>query len=103
MIIFRQIAGAFVGGAVGGALLVSATPVVIGALGFSAGGIVGGTPAAWMMATYGGNVVAGSLLSVAQSIGAVGMGPVATATVAVAGTVSGSVAGEKVVEYASDD
>jgi len=63
------------GGGLVGAL---AGPVVvqsaISAAGFGAGGIVAGTPAAALMASYGGSVGAGSAVAILQSIGAVGLG-----------------------------
>ena len=80
-------------------MAVVATPVVVGALGFGAAGIAAGTPAAWMMSTYGGYVAAGSTLAALQSIGAAGMGAVATTTVAAAGALPGSAIGEIIANY----
>lgn len=65
--------------------------MVVGALGFGAGGITGGSTAAWMMSTYGGNVAPGSVVATLQSIGAAGMGSVATTVVAGAGALHGYV------------
>ena len=44
-----------------------AVPVIATALSFTAVGITGGSIAAWMMSTYGGNVAAGSLVAGLQS------------------------------------
>ncbi|KAF9345208.1 hypothetical protein BGX26_003399, partial [Mortierella sp. AD094] len=47
----------------------------VSAFGFGAAGIVGGSPAAAFMASYGGAVSSGSLCATLQSIGAAGLGP----------------------------
>ncbi|KAJ3149660.1 hypothetical protein HDU89_003713 [Geranomyces variabilis] len=49
------------------------------AVGFGAGGIVAGTPAAAWMATSGGATAAGGLTAMAQSIGAAGLAAPGTA------------------------
>ncbi|KAF9988522.1 hypothetical protein BGZ65_000592 [Modicella reniformis] len=77
--------GAVVGGVIAGPLIVTGA---VAALGFGAGGILAGTPAAAIMASYGGTVTSGSLWAVLQSIGAAGLG--ATGTV-IAGSVGGAV------------
>jgi len=74
-----------VGAATCAAAAVAAAPVVATALGFGAAGIVAGTPAAWMMSTYGGSVAAGSAVATLQSIGAVGVTAKTAATVYAAG------------------
>ncbi|KAF9988524.1 hypothetical protein BGZ65_000594 [Modicella reniformis] len=83
--------GALVGGVLAGPLIVTGA---IAGLGFGAGGILAGTPAAAIMASYGGTVASGSLCAVLQSIGAAGLG--ATGTV-IAGSVGGAVAAGGVV------
>ena len=47
--------------------------ITITAAGFGTGGILAGSPAAALMSSYGGNVTAGSLCAILQSIGASGM------------------------------
>ncbi|WAR63446.1 hypothetical protein PtB15_17B45 [Puccinia triticina] len=58
-------------GALSGPAVVQAS---VAAAGFGAEGIVAGTPAAALMASYGGSVGAGSVCSVLQSVGAAGLG-----------------------------
>lgn len=58
---------------------------VLGAIGFTKGGIVGGSAAASFMASYGGAVTSGSICAICQSVGAAGLG---TATWVGAGTIS---------------
>lgn len=71
--------------AVGGVTIatVAAVPLVLGAVGFGAGGVVAGSMAAAIQAGIG-NVAAGSLFAVAQSVGAAGL-----AASTVVGTVGG--------------
>ena len=64
-------------------------PFVVARLGYTATGIAGGSIAAWMMSLYGGAVTKGSVVAVLQSIGAAGMGSVATAITAAFGAVVG--------------
>lgn len=65
-----------------------AVPVALGAAGFGAGGVVAGSAAAAIQAGIG-NVAAGSLFAVCQSVGAAGL---ATSTM-VGATAAGTVAG----------
>jgi Interferon-induced 6-16 family len=77
---------------------------VIGALGYQAGGIVGGSMAAGMMSAEaiasGGAIAAGGTVATLQSIGAAGLGVAGTAgaagTGAVVGGAAAAIAGEKV-------
>nr|XP_033966919.1 interferon alpha-inducible protein 27-like protein 2A [Pseudochaenichthys georgianus] len=82
--------------AAGGAATVLATPAMLAALGFTAGGIAAGSIAAklisWAAVSNGGGVAAGSLVAILQSLGAttgaaagVAAAGVAAAGVAVAG------------------
>lgn len=65
-------------------------PVAVQAVGFGAGGIMGGSTAASIMSLYGGNVAVGSACAVLQSIGATGAAPAAfTAAANVVAGVSG--------------
>lgn len=64
-------------------------PFAIAALGFGAGGVIGGSVAAGVQATIG-NVAAGSGFAVMQSAGAAG---VAASTSAAVGTTAGAAAG----------
>ena len=67
---------------------------IIGAMGFGAGGIVGGSMAAGMMSVEaiaaGGGVVAGGTVATLQSIGAVGLGAAYTSAAVAAGAVAGA-------------
>ena len=73
-----------------GAAAVLGFPFALAGLGFTTAGITGGSIAAWMMSLYGGSVLTGSVVAVLQSIGAAGMGSVATAAI---GTIGGLVGG----------
>jgi len=85
-------------GAVAGAIgLTLATPLVITALGFTATGIVGGSIASGIMASYGGAVGVGSACAVLQSIGAVGL----STTGAVGLSTTGSILGTAVSTFIS--
>lgn len=79
-----------VGAAIGGATAVVAVPVVVGALGFSSGGIVAGSVAASLMSASaiasGGGVAAGSAVAVMQTIGVVGLGAVALPVLGIGAT-----------------
>jgi len=76
----------------GAAAAVYGFPWALSYLGFTAAGITGGSIAAWMMSLSGGAVASGSIVAVLQSIGAAGMGSVATAIVgAIGGSVGGAV------------
>uniref|UniRef100_A0A6V7J7M1 Uncharacterized protein n=1 Tax=Bracon brevicornis TaxID=1563983 RepID=A0A6V7J7M1_9HYME len=60
-------------GAAGAGVAVAAAPAAVGLLGFSAAGIVAGTPAAAMMSSLGGALTAsGSTVAILQSVGATG-------------------------------
>ncbi|KAK3825377.1 MAG: hypothetical protein J3Q66DRAFT_327609 [Benniella sp.] len=87
--------GMVVGGMVAGPLLVTGT---VAALGFGAAGIIAGTPAAAIMASYGGAVTAGSACAIMQSIGAAGLGAAGTV---IASTVGGAAAAGGVAAVAS--
>ncbi|XP_040831630.1 interferon alpha-inducible protein 27-like protein 2A, partial [Ochotona curzoniae] len=74
------------------AVSVAATPVVLGALGFTAGGIAASSIASSMMSAAavanGGGVAAGSLVATLQSVGAAGL---AASTNAILGTAGAGV------------
>ncbi|KNC84704.1 hypothetical protein SARC_03079 [Sphaeroforma arctica JP610] len=57
----------------------------VSALGFGAGGIVAGSPAAGIMAYSGGAVASGSTCAVLQSVGAAGLGAASTSALVVGG------------------
>jgi hypothetical protein len=63
-------------------------PAALGVLGFTSKGILAGSAAASWMASYGGTVASGSLLSTCQSIGAAGVGAAGPAVGAAAGVIS---------------
>jgi len=71
-------------------------PWLVAALGFSTVGITASSIAAWMMSLYGGTVATGSVVAVLQSIGAAGMGSVATAIVGAIGGIAGGTTAETV-------
>lgn len=73
-----------------------AVPAALSVIGFTSGGVVGGSIAAGMMSSVG-NVAAGSAIATMQSIGAAGLGATGTA---VGGVVSGAV-GSVVAKIAS--
>ncbi|XP_033967889.2 interferon alpha-inducible protein 27-like protein 2A [Pseudochaenichthys georgianus] len=83
--------------AAGGAATVLATPAMLAALGFTAGGIAAGSIAAklisWAAVSNGGGVAAGSLVAILQSLGATtGAAAGAAAGVAAAGVAAAGVA-----------
>ncbi|XP_076074162.1 uncharacterized protein LOC143045496 isoform X1 [Mytilus galloprovincialis] len=85
--------GCLVGGAV---LAPIAVPAALGAIGFTSGGVAGGSIAAAMMSSVG-NVAAGGAIATMQSIGAAGLGAAGTAVGAgvsgVAGVAAAKAAG----------
>uniref|UniRef100_A0A8C5C525 Uncharacterized protein n=1 Tax=Gadus morhua TaxID=8049 RepID=A0A8C5C525_GADMO len=77
-------------GTIGAGGAVVAAPFVLGAVGFTAVGITAGSWAAGMMSSAaavanGGAVAAGTTVAVLQSVGAAGLGAVATAATASGG------------------
>ncbi|KAI0951709.1 hypothetical protein AcV7_007729 [Taiwanofungus camphoratus] len=87
----------YAGGAVAGAALAPVVaPIALGAVGFGASGVVGGSLAALIQGGIG-NVAAGSLFAICQSIGAGGalpvLGYVAGAGLGVAATAAAGQAG----------
>ncbi|XP_064621100.1 interferon alpha-inducible protein 27, mitochondrial-like [Lineus longissimus] len=66
---------------VGGLLSLVGVPLLLGAIGFGAAGVTAGSLAALWQSTMGGTVAAGSLFSILQSIGAVGLGAATSLTV----------------------
>jgi len=65
--------------------------VVVAGLGFTAAGVAAGSAGAWMMSLCGGTIASGSTVAVLQSVGAAGMGSVATTIVSAIGAVGGIV------------
>ncbi|KAF9988525.1 hypothetical protein BGZ65_000595 [Modicella reniformis] len=70
---YKKIALIALIGVIGGVTAYFAILGIVTALGFTAAGIVAGTPAAAFMASYGGVVTAGSLCAILQSFGALGV------------------------------
>ena len=85
---------------IGAATFAIGTPLVLGAIGFGAGGIAAGSSATAIMASYGGVVAKGSICALLQSAGAAGVGTTGTVfTALLGGGVGGAagVTGEKLV------
>ena len=79
---------AAVGVAVGAGTVV-ATPVILGAIGFTGAGIAAGSVAAYIQsAVYGGSVASGSVFALLQSAGAAG---IATASNTAIGGILGGI------------
>ena len=77
--------------AASGIAAVAATPVVLGAAGFTAAGVAAGSVGAGMMSLSGGSVAAGGLVATLQSVGAAGLSTAGTAVVATAGAAVGKI------------
>ncbi|XP_074548816.1 interferon alpha-inducible protein 27-like protein 2A [Halichoeres trimaculatus] len=77
----------------GGVVTVTFTPVLLAAIGFTSGGILGGSIAAKLMSilavSNGGGVVAGGLVAFLQSIGATGLTTTAAGVVGTFGGIIG--------------
>ncbi len=88
------IAGATVtaGSVVGGAAFVVAPPLIVAGLGFTAAGIIAGSPAAYMMSVLA-PTVAGGIVATLQSVGAVGFSAAGVAALAGAGGTAGAAIG----------
>ena len=85
--------GAIIGGIIGLVFATCVAPNALSIFGFSTTGVVAGSMAATIQATIG-NVVAGSLFSILQSIGAVGaLSWVATTATTVFGALIGAITG----------
>ena len=68
----------------GGAAFLVAAPVVVSGIGFTAGGIAGGSVAASMMSMWA-PTFAGGVVATLQSVGAAGLGTAGTAVVSSVG------------------
>ncbi|RIA90642.1 hypothetical protein C1645_823093 [Glomus cerebriforme] len=72
-------------------------------LGFNTGGIVTGSFGSRLMSWYGGTITTGSVISILQSIGAVGLGPFAiylsSGIGAAIGTIIGAIGGSELAKY----
>ncbi|XP_036062547.1 interferon alpha-inducible protein 27-like protein 2A [Onychomys torridus] len=86
--------GTVIGAAIGGVVAVAATPIVLGAIGFTGTGIAASSIAANMMSSAaianGGGVAAGSLVATLQSVGVAGL---SASTNIILGTVGAAVGG----------
>ncbi|RGB37891.1 hypothetical protein C1646_740887 [Rhizophagus diaphanus] len=76
---------------------------IIYALGFGTGGVAVNSFAAWFMSLYGGVIAHGSLVSILQSIGAAGLGPLgiflSSSFGAAIGILIGAIGGSKLARY----
>lgn len=61
---------------------------IINVLGFKAAGIVSGSFGSWFMSLYGGTINSGSLISILQSIGAVGLSKIGIIFTGTIGTIT---------------
>lgn len=83
-----------VGGAIAGVLLTPVVaPIALGALGFGAAGPIAGYLAPVIQSWYGGNIAAGSLFAICQSVGMGGAIPTAFSAI---GAGVGAVIGSRV-------
>ncbi|KAF8514417.1 hypothetical protein BU17DRAFT_94488 [Hysterangium stoloniferum] len=64
---FKVVALAATGCAIGTVITVPLTTTLLGAVGFSSGGVVAGSTAATIQSSYAGFVTSGSLFAIAQS------------------------------------
>lgn len=81
-------------GSVIGVAFVAATPIVVGAAGFTSAGVGAGTFASWLMSS---TTAAGSLFATFQSIGAIGgLSTAASAATIASGAVINTVGGRVV-------
>nr|XP_055025481.1 interferon alpha-inducible protein 27-like protein 2A [Misgurnus anguillicaudatus] len=85
---------AIVGTGAGAVTAVAAAPLVLGAAGFTAGGVAAGSYAASLMsavaAANGGGVAAGSAVAVLQAAGAAGIPAAANAIIGTLGGAAGA-------------
>ncbi|XP_074782396.1 interferon alpha-inducible protein 27-like protein 2A isoform X2 [Athene noctua] len=85
--------GSVIGATAGIGIAVALVPAGLGALGFTAAGITAGSVAAKMMSltalANGGQVASGSLVAIAQSVGAAGVSKAVTAALSATGAVIG--------------
>ncbi|KAG0183607.1 hypothetical protein DFQ28_002947 [Apophysomyces sp. BC1034] len=87
-------AACVVGGTVAGVLLAPYVATAgLNAIGFTANGVAGGSPAAGWMSTYGGSIPAGSAYASLQSAGALGTGSALTQSMAFVGGAAGAYMG----------
>ena len=80
---------AWVAAGAGGVTALVATPLVLGAAGFTAGGVAAGSLAAKAMSVAATTGVGGGVVAALQSAGAAGLGYVGTAVVGTAGAATG--------------
>ncbi|XP_064176463.1 interferon alpha-inducible protein 27-like protein 2 [Anguilla rostrata] len=87
--------GFALGAVLGTGAAIVTIPLVVGAAGFTAAGIVGGSVASYMMSAAavanGGGVAAGGLVATLQSVGAAGLSTAASAKVTSVGATIGAI------------
>ena len=74
---------------IGGTVMIFTGPLIVGGLGFSSGGIIGGSIGSYMMSLMA-PTAAGGIVATLQSIGAAGFGALGTATLGVVGSSIGA-------------
>ena len=75
-------------------------PTVLSTAGFTSGGITSGSLGAYAMSWYGGSVASGSLISICQSVGAVGLGLSPVLLIPLTGGIYGA---KKLYDYYSQE
>ncbi|CAG8780936.1 35854_t:CDS:1 [Gigaspora margarita] len=88
---------------IGAVILPYSLAYFIALLGFGSSGIVAGSYASWFMSLYGGAVKAGSICSILQSIGVVGLGSSGTTLLGSIGATTGAIFGEQLLKHIKDN
>ncbi|XP_007529157.1 interferon alpha-inducible protein 27-like protein 2A isoform X2 [Erinaceus europaeus] len=95
ILLVSPVAAKVAAAAVGGVVAVQATPVILGAMGFTTAGIAASSIAAKMMSVAaianGGGVASGSLVATLQSMGAAGLALTSKVTLGSAGALVGAI------------
>ncbi|XP_038614165.1 interferon alpha-inducible protein 27-like protein 2 [Tachyglossus aculeatus] len=88
---------------IGGAVMVYSVPLILGAVGFKGAGIAAGSIASRMMSTAavanGGGIVAGRLVAILKSVGAVGLSSSVSKALGMAGATIGATLPLKLIAW----